>query len=49
MSQTLRLLGLPDDARVVILHADDVSGRGVLEDISPARAATLLGAGRVRQ
>ena len=24
MNQTLRLLGLPDDARVVILHADDV-------------------------
>ena len=24
MSATLRLLGLPDDARVVILHADDV-------------------------
>ena len=31
-----------------ILHACDVQGRVVLEDIPPERAATLLGAGRVR-
>jgi gamma-D-glutamyl-L-lysine dipeptidyl-peptidase len=31
-----------------ILHADDVSGRVVLEELTEARAATLLGVGRVR-
>jgi cell wall-associated NlpC family hydrolase len=31
-----------------MLHADDASGRVVLEEMSPARAATLIGTGRVR-
>jgi cell wall-associated NlpC family hydrolase len=31
-----------------ILHADEVAGRVVLEDLSPARAARLVGIGRVR-
>jgi len=31
-----------------MLHADDVSGRVVLEDMPPARAETLVGVGRVR-
>jgi cell wall-associated NlpC family hydrolase len=31
-----------------MLHADEVSGRVVLEEMSPQRAATLVGVGRVR-
>jgi cell wall-associated NlpC family hydrolase len=31
-----------------LLHADEASGRVVLEEMSPARAATLVGVGRVR-
>ena len=31
-----------------LLHACDVQGRVVLEDMPPERAATLVGVGRVR-
>jgi cell wall-associated NlpC family hydrolase len=31
-----------------LLHADDVAGRVVLEDLPPQRAAALVGIGRVR-
>jgi cell wall-associated NlpC family hydrolase len=38
-----------EDAQVrPVLHADDVSGRVVLESLTPQRAAVLMGVGRVR-